>query len=104
MAPIRGPLERATKKAAGPPVQSGMQACEKEGVPTVSESKTKTRIVRADCPDCAARIQVPTPVRIGQQLLCPNCDAELEVIDTDPVELDWVYDEYDEDEDEDEDE
>jgi hypothetical protein len=33
---------------------------------------------------------------------CPNCEAELEVISTDPVELDWVYEEWD-DEDEDED-
>jgi hypothetical protein len=40
--------------------------------------------------------------RIGQKVICPNCDAELEVIETDPVELDWVYDD-DSDEDEDED-
>jgi hypothetical protein len=41
--------------------------------------------------------------RIGQQVICPNCDAELEVIETDPVELDWVYDDDESDEDEEED-
>jgi hypothetical protein len=44
-----------------------------------------------------------SPVRIGQHVLCPNCDAELEVIDTNPVELDWVYEDEESDEDEDED-
>jgi Zn-finger nucleic acid-binding protein len=37
---------------------------------------------------------------MGLKVNCPNCDAELEVIETDPVELDWVYDD-DEDQDED---
>jgi hypothetical protein len=40
---------------------------------------------------------------VGQEVLCPHCDAELEVIETDPVELDWVYDEYDGDDDDDDD-
>ena len=66
-------------------------------------SEIKAKVVRADCPDCGARITVPSPVRIGQQVLCPNCDAELEVIDTNPVELDWVYEDEENDEDEDED-
>jgi alpha-aminoadipate carrier protein LysW len=65
-------------------------------------SETKT-VVRATCPDCGSRIGVKSPVRIGQQVVCPNCDAELEVIDTDPVELDWVYEDEEGDEDEDED-
>jgi hypothetical protein len=34
---------------------------------------------------------------------CPNCEAELEVIGNDPVELDWVYEEWDDEEEEDED-
>ena len=66
-------------------------------------SEIKARVVRADCPDCGARIAVQSPVRVGQQVRCPNCDAELEVIDTNPVELDWVYEDEESDEDEDED-
>lgn len=65
-------------------------------------SQTKTRVIRASCPDCGEGIQLQGLARIGQKVICPNCDAELEVIETDPVELDWVYDD-DSDEDEDED-
>jgi hypothetical protein len=31
-------------------------------------------------------------IRIGLRVLCPNCEADLEVTDTHPVELDWVND------------
>ena len=29
---------------------------------------------------------------MGKKVVCPNCDAELEVVETEPVELDWAYD------------
>ena len=61
-----------------------------------------TRTTTTECPDCGERIALQLPVRRGDLVNCPNCDAELEVIGTDPVELDWVYEESD-DEDEDED-
>lgn len=60
------------------------------------------------CPDCGEKITL-NPTRIGQKLTCPHCAADLEVISTDPLELDWLYDwdwedeEEEEDEDEDED-
>ena len=59
------------------------------------------------CPDCDNKIVVnPHPV-LGQKLTCANCDAELEVISVDPLEVDWVYDwswdEEDDDYDEDDD-
>jgi lysine biosynthesis protein LysW len=66
-------------------------------------SETKTRTVAAVCPDCGRTIHVKNPARIGQEVQCPHCDAELEVIETDPVELDWVYEEDVDDDDEDED-
>ncbi|GAB4436846.1 MAG: hypothetical protein Kow0031_18630 [Anaerolineae bacterium] len=28
----------------------------------------------------------------GQRVRCPNCEVVLEIINTDPLELDWVYD------------
>jgi len=46
---------------------------------------------------------------MGQKMTCPHCDAWLEVIELDPVELDWAYEDEDEweedwdDEDEDDD-
>jgi lysine biosynthesis protein LysW len=58
----------------------------------------------AYCPDCDGRIVLNSAPRIGKRLVCPHCDAELEIIDLDPIELDWVYEESDDDWDDDEDE
>ena len=55
------------------------------------------------CPDCGEKITLVGEIRLGKQVVCPNCEAELEVVETEPVELDWAYDEY-EDDDESEDE
>ena len=58
----------------------------------------------AYCPDCDGRIVLNPHANLGQKLTCPHCDAELEVISLNPLELDWAYDwSWDEDE-EDEDE
>lgn len=51
----------------------------------------------AYCPDCEERIIFKIEPMVGQTLTCPHCDAELEVISTDPLELDWAYDWSDED-------
>lgn len=49
----------------------------------------------AFCPDCDGSVSLgPTP-QIGQRVTCPHCDAELEVIEVSPPELDWAYDEMD---------
>ncbi|MDD3827779.1 MAG: lysine biosynthesis protein LysW [Anaerolineae bacterium] len=59
----------------------------------------------AYCPDCDGKIVLPPDVKLSQKLTCPHCEAELEVISLDPVELDWAYDwEWDEEEEEEEEE
>ena len=45
----------------------------------------------AYCPDCDEKIALQNP-RVGQKLLCPSCETEVEVIGVDPLELDWAYD------------
>ena len=55
----------------------------------------------AYCPDCDGKIVLNPDVKLGQKLTCPHCEAELEVISLDPVELDWAYDWEWEDEEED---
>ena len=56
----------------------------------------------AYCPDCDEKITLNPKPRVGRRFTCPHCDAELEVISTDPLELDWAYDwDWDEDEDND---
>ena len=56
---------------------------------------------RVHCPDCDGRIMLSPQVQIGLTMMCPYCDAELEVISIDPPEVDWAYDwEWDEEEEE----
>ena len=46
------------------------------------------------CPECDEDIILKSDIRWGEQVTCPHCSTELEVINTSPLELDWVYDEY----------
>lgn len=57
----------------------------------------RAKIPIAHCPDCRERIRLGGRLYIGKTITCSNCDAELEIIETDPLELDWAYDGEDED-------
>ncbi len=41
----------------------------------------------AACPECMAEIVVDEDLDEGQRLECPECDATLEVVSTNPIEL-----------------
>jgi alpha-aminoadipate carrier protein LysW len=58
----------------------------------------------AKCPECGAPVRVPNSVEVGDQVTCRSCGEELEVIDTDPLTLDYLsdFDEFDEEEEEEE--
>jgi len=43
----------------------------------------------AYCPDCGNRIDLGRKPWVGQAAFCQKCDADLEVIRTNPPELDW---------------
>jgi alpha-aminoadipate/glutamate carrier protein LysW len=49
------------------------------------------------CPECDAAIDVGDDVEEGQIVDCPECDARLEVVSTNPLELDVIPEEGDED-------
>jgi alpha-aminoadipate carrier protein LysW len=56
----------------------------------------------AVCPECEGTIDVEDEeVEEGQTLDCPECGAELEVVSTNPVELNLVAGEENGDEEED---
>ena len=56
---------------------------------------------RVNCLECDGRILLSSQVEVGLMLVCPYCDAELEVISTNPLEVDWAYDwEWEEEEEE----
>ena len=40
-----------------------------------------------ECPVCAAEVALADDTMAGELLVCEDCGAELEVINTDPVEL-----------------
>ena len=56
------------------------------------------------CPECDAMIDIDDDeIEEGQTIECPQCGSELEVVSTDPVELDILSrgeDEEEEDKDE----
>ncbi|MGH9406090.1 MAG: hypothetical protein ACRD3D_09695 [Terriglobia bacterium] len=50
------------------------------------------------CPECEAAIDIEEDeVEEGQTLDCPECGVELEVVSTNPVELNAIMDEDDDD-------
>ncbi len=61
----------------------------------------------ADCPDCGSSIRFKKAPQEGEMVSCPVCDALLEVVDTEPIILDWADgyddDDYDDDDDDDDD-
>ena len=54
----------------------------------------------AHCPECDAVIDVEDDVEEGALMDCPDCGAELEVVNTNPVELDVISGEEAEEEEE----
>jgi lysine biosynthesis protein LysW len=60
-------------------------------------------MVMAICPACEGEISIQGQVEMGQNIHCPQCMEDLEVIDIDPLELDWAYDDLDWDDEDDED-
>lgn len=65
--------------------------------------KAPSQAPSARCPDCGEKIALPGEVYLGRKVICPDCEAELEVVETSPLQLDWLYeDDFDyEDEEED---
>ena len=48
----------------------------------------------AQCPECEALMDLePDEVDEGEIISCPECGAELEVVNTNPIELDLAEDE-----------
>jgi lysine biosynthesis protein LysW len=57
---------------------------------------------KTDCPSCDAVVSVNKP-RIGDMVTCRECDTKLEIISTDPFEVDFPLDYYDDLDDSDDD-
>ena len=44
------------------------------------------------CLDCDRVIDLGAEIVIGRRVRCQNCEVILEIINLQPLELDWVYD------------
>jgi len=56
----------------------------------------------ATCPECDAEIELDEfDVDKGDQLSCPECGSNLEVVGVSPIELDIALDDDDDDDDDD---
>ena len=55
------------------------------------------------CLDCDRRIVLHAHVLEGDQIVCSSCDAEFQVVSVSPVEIEWLYDDYEDDEEYDDD-
>ncbi|MCB0074583.1 MAG: hypothetical protein KDE20_24125 [Caldilineaceae bacterium] len=51
------------------------------------------------CLDCDRKIILHTDVRVGDQVICSSCDAEFQIVNLTPVEIDWLFDGYEDDDD-----
>jgi len=51
----------------------------------------------AICPECEIEIDFGNPikVKVGDRVVCSECDIELEVISTKPLTLDYAFDDED---------
>ena len=52
----------------------------------------------AFCPECRTAIDIEDDVEEGQTMDCPECGAELQIVNTNPVELEVVSSEDEEEE------
>lgn len=51
---------------------------------------TVSRVSIADCPECDARLRYHKQLRVGQLVVCPECEETLEVVSLDPLKLYWA--------------
>lgn len=45
----------------------------------------------AKCPLCLESVQIRSKMDVGDRVICPGCDAQLEIISLFPPEIDWPY-------------
>lgn len=61
---------------------------------------TKTKKTFIECLECGQDVVLTEQIKLGQEVVCVECGTRMEVVELDPVEVDWAYDEPDYDQDE----
>jgi hypothetical protein len=67
----------------------------------MNNSRTKTKKKRTVvCLLCGEDIYIGHNPHIGSRIICDRCDTQFEIVDLDPVLVDWLYhDDFDDDDD-----
>jgi len=60
------------------------------------------RTATVTCPGCKRSINLDPRPREGQRFTCPSCGDYLVIINLEPLELDWAFDDFEPDWDPDE--
>ena len=60
-------------------------------------AKPVQKVMVAECPECGSNIRFHNPLKLDQIVVCPECDEELQVVELNPLQLDWANDEVDDD-------
>ena len=59
----------------------------------------KVKNIRVECLDCGEAIYIRRNPTIGNIVTCDSCDSQFEIVELEPIMIDWPYDyEYDDDE------
>lgn len=48
-------------------------------------------MITAFCLDCEREIDLGREPQVSQKIVCPYCQTKLEIINVEPIELDWIY-------------
>ena len=46
----------------------------------------------SECLFCHCELVLSQSVVEGERIICPACEAKLEIVSVQPLELDWAYD------------
>jgi alpha-aminoadipate carrier protein LysW len=63
-----------------------------DNIDTVKGRQFRTGGTMADCIECGAEVSLHDGLEVGEIVDCTTCGAELEVVGTEPVELDAAPD------------
>lgn len=58
----------------------------------MSKNNPKVSQRTAYCPSCDGTVSVYAKARLGQKLTCKSCRTELEIVELNPLTLDWAFD------------
>jgi alpha-aminoadipate carrier protein LysW len=59
-------------------------------IPNQPSSILRRKIMVAECPECAAEIQLADDTIVHEIVVCPDCGMELEVLNLDPPTVDYA--------------